>query len=156
MSWLSHGLLVLALVGCHADNDHAGPRGGVPVAGYCEAFAQTFCEKQALDYQEHSVRTVKRSDVMLHLSNVFQPADSTFTAGYDCRFRARTRDGQGQAFSVGLFLTKTLHFARHTQWEELQIIPIAYVTDETGDRAVLLPPDAPRPGAKPERGHPPS
>ena len=135
MNWLSHGLLVLVLVGCHAGNGHADPHGGVPVAGYCETFARAFCGKQAMDYQEHSVKTVKRSDIMRQLSNVFQPADSTFTAGYDCQFQAQTRDGRGQVFSVGLFLTKTLHFARYTQWKKLQLIPIAYVTDETGDRA---------------------
>ena len=48
MNRLIPSLLVLALVGCHAGNGHADPHGGVPVAGYCEAFAQAFCEKQAL------------------------------------------------------------------------------------------------------------
>lgn len=129
------GLLVLVLVGAHAATGHAGPPGGVPVAGYCEAFARAFCGQRALAYQEHSARTAKRSDVMLHLSNLFQPPDSTFTAGYACQFQARTRDGRAQKFSVGLYLTKTLHFARYTQWPELQLIPIAYVTDATGDRA---------------------
>ena len=69
------------------------------------------------------------------LSNLFQPPDSTFTAGYQCAFRARTQDGQAQTFSVSLLLTRTLSFAEHTQWERLQILPITYVTDETTGRA---------------------
>ena len=129
------GLLVLVLVGCHASNGHADPPGGVPVAGYCEAFAQAFCEQQALAYQEQAVSIAPLSALFLGLSNLFQPPDSTFTAGYQCAFRAQTQDGQTQTFSVSLFLTRTLSFAEHTQWERLQLLPITYVTDETTGRA---------------------
>jgi len=135
MRWLSHGLLVLVLVGGHAGSGHADPHAGIPVAGYCEAFAQAFCGKEALAYQEHSVRLAPHSALYLSLSNLFQPPDSTFTAGYQCTFRAQTRDGQPQTFAVNLLLTKTLPFAEHTQWERLQLVPIAYVTDETTGRA---------------------
>ena len=133
MNRLRPGLLVLVLVGWLAG--HAAAEPGVTVAGYCEAFARTFCKQRALAYQEQSARTAKRSDVMLYLSNVFQPPDSTFTAEYACQFQARTRDRRAQEFSVSLYLTTTLHFARHTQWTRLQLIPIAYVTDATGGRA---------------------
>lgn len=135
MRWLSPGLLVLALVGGHAGNGHADPLGGVPVAGYCGAFARAFCGQQALAYQEHSVSIAPHSALYLGLSNLFQPPDSTFTAGYQCAFRAQTQDGQTRTFSVSLFLTRTLPFAEHTQWERLQILPITYVTDETTGRA---------------------
>lgn len=135
MNWLSHSLLVLVLVGGHAGNGHADPYDGVSVAGYCEAFALAFCAQRALAYQEHSVSIAPHSALFLGLSNVFQPPDSTFTAGYQCAFRARARDGQGQEFSVSLLLTKTLSFAEHTQWERLQIVPITYVTDKTTGRA---------------------
>ena len=77
------------------------------------------------------MRTERESVVVQWLSNFFQPPGSRFTAGYDCWFRAG--NGEARTFSVGLFLTETLAFARYTQWEKLQLIPITYVTD--GDRA---------------------
>ena len=127
------GLLVLVLVGWLAGHTAAEP--GVTVAGYCQAFARTFCAQQALAYQEQSVRIASHSEFLRALSNLFQPPDSTFTAGYRCAFRARTQDGQAQPFSVSLLLTRTLPFAEHTQWERLQLLPITYVTDETTGRA---------------------
>ena len=72
---------------------------------------------------------------MMLITNVFQPADSRFTAEYDCRFRAKDAEGRVQDVSVGVLLTKTLDFARHTQWERLQVVPIEYVVDEANDRA---------------------
>ena len=99
---------------------HAAAEPGVTVAGYC---------------QEQSVSLAPHSALFQGLSNLFQPPDSTFTAGHQCAFRARTQDGQAQTFSVSLLLTRTLSFAEHTQWERLQLLPITYVTDETTGRA---------------------
>lgn len=107
----------------------------ITVAAYCQDFARTFCDQEALTYQEQSVRVTPLSVVMRWLSNMFQPADSTFTAGYQCAFRAQTRDGQMQSVAVHLLLTKTAHFAEFTHWEGLQIIPITYVVDEATGRA---------------------
>lgn len=105
------------------------------VSGYCEKFARKYCEDNAAVYEEGSARTEKRPDPMMRIENVFQPPDSRFTAGYDCRFQAR-RKGEGvREFSVSVLLTGTLHFAEHTKWKELQIVPIEYVADETNDRA---------------------
>ena len=127
------GLLILVLVGWLAG--HAAAEPGVTVAGYCQAFARTFCAQQALASQEQSVSLAPHSALFQGLSNLFQPPDSTFTAGYQCAFRARTPDGPAQPFAVSLLLTRTLSFAEHTQWERLQILPITYVTDETTGRA---------------------
>ena len=127
------GLVALVLVA-----GLAGPAGAeqqFTVAGYCEAFARVYCTQQALTYEVQSVQTDPLSEVMRFLANVFQPSDATFTAGYQCAFRAQTQDGQTQTFSVSLFLTRTLSFAEHTQWERLQLLPITYVTDETTGRA---------------------
>ena len=127
------GLLVLVLGGWLAGPAAAEP--GVTVAEYCQAFARTFCAQQALAYQEQSVRLAPHSVLFQDLSNLFQPPDSTFTAGYQCAFRARTPDGPAQTFSVSLLLTRTLSFAEHTQWERLQLLPITYVTDAATGRA---------------------
>ena len=72
---------------------------------------------------------------MMLIANVFQPSDSRFTAEYDCRFRVQDTEGRVHDVSVGVFLTKTLHFARYTQWKRLQIVPIEHVVDEASDRA---------------------
>ena len=109
----------------------ASAQSAVTVTQYCTDFAEAYARANALAFQEGSVHTERESVVVQWLSNFFQPRGSRFTSGYDCRFRAG--NGEAQTFSVGLFLTGTLAFARHTQWEKLQIIPIAYVTD--GDRA---------------------
>ena len=77
------GLLVLVLVGWLAGHTAAEP--GVTVAGYCQAFARTFCAQQALAYQEQSVRIAPHSEFLRALSNLFHPRDSTFTAGVSVR-----------------------------------------------------------------------
>ena len=94
-----------------------------------------YLESNAIDYTGLSVRTEKKPDIMNWLSNVFQPSDSRFTAGYDCRFTARNDQGQVQAVAVGIFLTGMLEFARYTQWKNLQIIPVEHVVDEALGRA---------------------
>ena len=54
---------------------------------------------------------------------------------YDCRFRARNREGRLHDVSVGLFLEETLSFVKYTQWKGLQIIPIEFVVDERNNPA---------------------
>ena len=141
---LSHGILLVLLASCGAATENSGrvedtgsvaSRSGVTVAAYCEKFAREYSKRKMLEHQDGSTTTGKRSDVMMLISNVFQPSDSRFTAEYDCRFRARDAQGRVHDVSVGVFLTKTLHFARYTQWERLQIVPIAYVVDGAKDRA---------------------
>lgn len=105
------------------------------VSGYCEKFARQYCEDNAAVYEEGSARTEKRPDPVMRTGNVFQPPDERFTAGYDCRFQAR-RKGEGvREFSVGVLLAGTLHFAEHTKWQKLQIVPVEYVVDEGSGRA---------------------
>ena len=109
--------------------------GSVSVVRYCEKFAEAYLAGNAIESTGLSVRTEKKSDIMMRLSNVFQPSDSRFTAGYDCRFTARGGEGQVRTVSVGIFLTGTLEFAHYTQWKNLQIIPVEHVVDETRGRA---------------------
>ena len=64
---------------------------------------------------------------MMRIGNFFQPPDSRFTAGYDCRFQERPEGEQVRDISVGVLLTGTLQFAEYTKWQELQIVAIEYV-----------------------------
>ena len=106
----------------------------VAVSRYCERFARTYTQMQGMDYREHSAGTGKKGDIMMWATNFFQPKDSRFTAGFDCRFQGRDEAGEVHHLAVAIFLTKTLHFAEYTQWPKLQVIPIAYVVDETSGR----------------------
>lgn len=120
---------LVLLMGCPAFA--GGGQGAVTVARYCTNFAEVYARTNAFVLQDGSVRTERTSGIFLWISNFFQPPDSRFTAGYECRFRAG--NGEARKFSVLILLTGTLAFARHTQWERLQLIPIAFLTD--GDRA---------------------
>lgn len=134
-------LLVASCGASHAEGESADERTfvhsrrRVTVSAYCEKFAKRYSALNALEYQERSVRAEKRSDVMMRIGNLFQPADSRFTSGYDCRFRAGRQGERAWEISVGLFLTGTRRFAEHTKWKDLQIVPIEPVVDETHDRA---------------------
>ena len=135
-------IAMILLVGCDAGNaQRQTPNEGtavvspITVSGYCEKFALRYCTLNALEYQKRSARAGKRTDVMKWIANVFQPADSRFTSGYECRFRARRNGEQARVISVDIYLTRTLEFAEYTKWEGLQIIPVEYVVDETHDRA---------------------
>ena len=142
-AWASLGVLPL-LVACGAGNAE-GERaagggavesvGSVSVVRYCEKFAEAYLASNAIDHAGLSVRIGRSPDIMMWLSNAFQPSDSRFTAGYDCQFTARNDQGQVQEFSVGIFLTGTLEFAHYTKWKDLQIIPVEHVVDETRGRA---------------------
>ena len=139
------GLCVLPLlVACGAGNadgqraaggTRAEAAGSVGVVRYCEKFAEAYLASNAIDYTGLSVRTEKKPDIMMRLSNVFQPSDSRFTAGYDCQFTARGGEGEVRTVSVGIFLTETLEFAHYTKWKNLQIIPVEHVVDAARSRA---------------------
>ena len=135
-------LPLLAACGVGNANGERAERGGpvesagsVTVVRYCEKFAEEYLERKAIDYTGLSVRTEKQPDIMMWLSNAFQPADSRFTSGYDCQFSTRTGDGRMQTVSVGIFLTGTLEFANYTKWKDLQIIPVEHVADDAHGRA---------------------
>jgi len=142
--WWVWGLM-LALAACRSGND-AGARAGndelpvdprsdssVSVSQYCEEFAGAHSEANVLDYRAESASIELSSDVRMWLQNAVQPVDSRFTAGYVCSFQA-TDEGAVRKFAVRLYLTKTRSFAEHTQWEDLQSVPIRHVLDETNDR----------------------
>ena len=145
MSKTCASLCVLPLLaGCgagNADGERAASgrtvesAGSVSVDRYCEKFAEAYLASNAIDYTRLSVQTEKKPDIVMWLSNVFQPSDSRFAAGYGCRFTARNDQGPVQAVSVGIFLTGTLEFAHYTQWKNLQIIPVEHVVDEARGRA---------------------
>ena len=142
-TWAS--LCVLALVvGCgggdaNGERTTGGTRveaaGSVSVARYCEKFAEAYLASNAIAYTGLSVRTGKKPEIMKWFSNLFSPSDSRFTAGYDCEFTARNVEGEVRTVSVGLFLTGTLEFAHYTKWENLQLIPVERVVDDTRGRA---------------------
>lgn len=113
----------------------AGQAQGVSVAAYCEAFARQYALRHDLAYSQDSARTEAKSDFMRRLSNVFQPSDSKFTGGYACRFAAGAGGDTVSDFAVDIVLTNTREFAEHTQWERLQLVPIAHVVDEARDRS---------------------
>ena len=141
---LGQGLLMGVLVGCQSggwgdgrtDEERSGdsPR-GVAVSEYCERFAELFSVHHAVEYQARTASTSKRPDAKMWITNAFQPSNARFTSEYDCRFRARNREGHVREFTVGLFLTGTVEFARYTQWKELQTVPIEYVMDTANGRA---------------------
>ena len=138
-------LVLLGLVlasGCVGTSMHEPVKAGTPdavgepvaVFQYCERFAKAYTQMQGMDYRERSVRMGKKGDAMMWASNFFQPPDFRFTAGFDCQFQGRDAAGKVHNLAVGIFLTETLHFAEYTQWPKLQVIPIAYVLDETSRR----------------------
>ena len=111
--------------------DH--PAAGVHVDRYCLSFARQYAGDRGLDAMKIRAWTDPDSELMRWASNLFSPADSRFTAGYECRFEIAGVDEHKT--SVGLFLTNTRSFAEHTKWKDLQIIPIAYVTDPESGRS---------------------
>ncbi len=148
---LSHCILAVLFTGCPAAAGESEQTKGleeaslvdsqsVTVSEYCTKFAARYSESNAMEHLEHSVRTEKKSDVMMRVSNLFQPPDSRFTSGYDCHFQmAQTTEARlGRDvvnISVDLLLTKTLDFAEYTKWKDLQIIPIEHVVDEISNRS---------------------
>ncbi len=121
-------------IGQSNDEASGDAQNGITVSEYCDKFARKYFESHPSEYLENSAIAVMESDVIMWFSNIFAPADSKFTSGYDCKFQASNKEGKFQEFSVSLFLTGTLAFAEYTQWEDLQIVPIEYVVDLNNSR----------------------
>ncbi|MCY4614393.1 MAG: hypothetical protein OXB94_12350 [Nitrospira sp.] len=116
-----------------APRDH--PAAGVDVNQYCLSFAQQYASDRGLDDRAIRAWTNPESDLMRWASNLFSPAHSRFTAGYECCFEITDAETGEHKISVGLFLTGTKEFAEYTQWEKTQIIPITFVVDPESGRA---------------------
>lgn len=133
------GLLVAAIgrtpLGANAQAASPAQPPGVCVASFCAAFAQQYAEDNGLDLLDGSYRVAPKSDWLMRLSNVFQPSDSRFTAGYDCRFTTSSAEDPVAGYSVDLLLANTLAFAEQTKWERLQLVPITYLVDEARKRS---------------------
>lgn len=93
-------------------------------------------ENKNVSLSPDSVRAERKSlveSVLNSLFNLVFPAGSTFTGGYDCRFRVKDRSGSARDVSVDLLRAETPGFAKHTQWRNLQIVPIRHVVDEANE-----------------------
>ena len=119
----------------------AGPAGPgdtgetVTVAAYCEGFAGAYAYRTAAARAVEGSLRVERSPVLARwLSNLFHPPGSRFVAGYRCAFEVAAGNAPRRV-SVGLYLAETRAFAEYTQWEVVQIVPIARVVDPRNGRA---------------------
>ena len=115
-------MMLLCLTGCTVTQPDAEPE--LTVGEYCREFALAFASQRGADYETGSAATVRKTDAARNLSNLFQPPGSRLVVGHDCTFRA-----DGREYEVAILLAETEAFARHTQWERLQLIPIRCVTD---------------------------
>lgn len=136
----SRGRLTLAGAGiavacCHGAVAATAVEDGTSVTDYCASFALAYEARHRVDLIPDSVRAEAASLFMRWTSNLFQPPGSRFTGGYRCRFAVRSSAGAREAVSVDLYLAETLAFAEHTQWEELQIVPVERVVDQANGRA---------------------
>ena len=129
LQYLRIGIGLVALLAAFTMFAEDEAPAGIPVAEYCERFAREYARESQVNYVEGSVQVHKKLGIGRIISNLFQPRDSRFVAGYDCHFQASGRNEFLQAYKVNIFLTGTRDFAEHTHWESLQVIPIAYVTD---------------------------
>ena len=122
---------------CRADTaaEHPDRLSGVDVDQYCLAFAQQYAGDRGLNAMTIRAWADPDSELMRWASNLFQPEHSRFTASYECLFEITDTEAGEHEGSVGLFLTNTKEFAEHTKWEDLQIIPIDYVTDPERGRS---------------------
>ena len=117
---------VFLLWGCSGNGNYQQlPDSRITVLQFCKMFATKYAENLGKTYQKYSSRINQLSALFGWLSNIFQPRGSRFIAGYDCHFQMN-----GYGLSVNVFLAESKHFAEHTQWPGLQIIPIEYVVDE--------------------------
>lgn len=125
----------MAIACCHGAVAAAAVEGGASVTDYCASFALAYEARHRVDLIPDSVRAEAASLFMRWTSNLFQPPGSRFTGAYRCRFMVRSSAGVREAISVDLYLAETRAFAKHTQWERLQIVPIQLVVDKANDRA---------------------
>ncbi len=105
---------------------------------YCRSYARAVPERllhrPADRYVVGSASVTRvRSPIGRWLSNLFQPANSRFHAGYRCDFSITHQDALHPA-SVQLLVANTLGYAEHTQWPHLQIIPIRAIDDPDNGR----------------------
>lgn len=99
------------------------------VESYCGKFADKYATRKLHKLQSDSVRVKTRNIAAEKFFNRLQPAGSRFLAGFRCGFATTSPGGKRVEFSVELYLVETREFAEHTQWKDLQIIPIERVTD---------------------------
>ena len=131
---------MFAVAGCNVDGpaDIGQPvpvERAVAVSGYCASFAHAYAARNAVDLEADSVRVETKSAVGRWMLNLFQPAGSKFLSGYRRTFATAPSERERQSVSVDILVAETLAFAEHTQWEDLQIVPIRRVVDEANDRA---------------------
>jgi len=104
---------------------------------YCRSYAQAvpvaLLQQSDSYYIEGSAKIAQLMNISRWLSNLFQPPDSRFYAGYKCRFSIQQQD-RTTAASVQLLLANTQIYANHTQWEHIQIIPIKAIDDTDNGR----------------------
>ena len=99
----------------------------------CVDFARVLADRE--DATALEVRVATEPDALSRISNFAQPPGSRFLASYRCRF-VLERDGRDrEEVSVGLYLVETRDFAEHTQWADLQMVPIVLVTDSESGAA---------------------
>ena len=103
--------------------------------GYCASFAHAYAAHNAVDLEADTVRVKAGSAAGRWMSNLFQPTGSRFLSGHRCTFETASSKGGRQTVSVDILVAETRAFAEHTQWEDLQIVPIRRVVDEANDRA---------------------
>ena len=130
---------VFAVAGCNvngpADSGQPVPaERAVAVPDYCASFAQTYAAHNAVDMDADSVRVETGSAADRWISNLFQPTGSRFLSGHRCTFETASSKSGRQTVSVDILVAETRAFAEHTQWEDLQIVPIRQVVDEANDR----------------------
>ncbi|MCY4383834.1 MAG: hypothetical protein OXE44_11865 [Nitrospinae bacterium] len=130
--------LVAGGAGGKGHDGRKSPVKSVSPQGHCRSFAVKWAENGKFSLSPASVRAERKSfleSVVNSLFDLVSPAGSTFTGGYDCRFRVKERTGGARDVSVDLLLAETPGFAEHTQWRKLQIVPIRHVVDEANDMA---------------------
>jgi len=108
--------------------------GETTVQGYCASFAHQYASQTAVDLVKDSIQVETEPAVLRWMSNLFQPPGSRFESGYRCRFET-VSPRKEHTVSVSLYLAETRDFAEHTQWKDLQIIPIEHVVDEANGHA---------------------
>lgn len=116
------------LFGCPAGEDvpDIPPTENSPMS-HCADFAQALAVDEGA--AARGVRVGTESSALTHISNLAQPSGSRFLASYRCQFALEREGSDREQVSVGLYLVETRAFAEHTQWEDLQIVPIMRVTD---------------------------
>ena len=129
----------LIVAGCSAEDanpvgqpETKGTSDAVSVKSYCGAFAQKYSDRVGAEFLKNSVQ-VKSSNGGLWISNLFQPKDSRFKARYRCTFVSESSEAEQAEVSVDIILVETREFAKHTQWKDLQLIPISRIVDDAKD-----------------------